>query len=73
MLTRTAIRQALHHELGVKVSQVARMEGVDLRSVRKQIAGRSGLPWWSRSLTERQAAIFEAKEFLQTWEAQNAD
>ena len=73
MLGRTAIRQALHHELGVKASQVARMEGVDLRNVRRQLSGSSGQAWWSRSPAERRIAISEATICLAKWEQQNAD
>lgn len=64
MVTRTAIRQALHHEFGLKLAQITRLDTADYGGVRRSVLGIGCTDWGARPAHERSEAIAAAQALI---------
>lgn len=64
-LTRTAIRQALHHSFGLTFAQIARLDTATYGNVRDSALGIGCKAWASRPASERTEAIAAARALIE--------
>lgn len=64
MVTRTAIRQALHHQFGLTFAQITRLDTANYSSVRESALGIGCTDWGARPAHERGEAIAAAQALI---------